>query len=458
MARNTVEEATLKAEILERVRSLAALRAQQVAFEPGRTPVRYAGRVYDEAEMTNLVESALEFWLTGGRWHFKLEQGLADWYGVAAARLVNSGSSANLLAVASLCSHTLGDRRLQPHDEVITVAAGFPTTISPLIQHQLVPVFVDIALPTYNIDTAMLESARTSRTRAVMVAHTLGNPFELAKVVEFCRKYDLWLVEDNCDAAGATYDGRKTGTFGHLATLSFYPPHHMTTGEGGAVLINDQQLLRPLESIRDWGRDCWCVPGTDNTCGKRFEWQLGELPSGYDHKYVYSHLGYNLKLTDMQAAVGVAQLRKLDGFVRVRQENWAFFRDALAPAEDVLVLPDATENSIPSWFGFLMMVRAEAAFSRSDIVSFLESRKIQTRMLFAGNIVRQPAMTELVSAAAGRAEPPPFRVAGSLPNSDAVMTRGFWIGVYPGLSQAMLSYVADSILQFAKAGNRAVSV
>jgi len=408
MSQSSKSDATLREEILERVKELAAIRSRQTAFEPGRTPVRYAGRVFDEQEMVNLVDSGLEFWLTGGRWHYRLEKGLAEWYGVQAARLVNSGSSANLLAVATLCSHMLSDRRLQAGDEVITVAAGFPTTVAPLIQHQLVPVFVDITVPTYNIDPELLESARTSKTKAVMVAHTLGNPFDLEAVAAFCRSHDLWLVEDNCDAAGATFAGKKTGTFGHLSTLSFYPPHHMTTGEGGAVLVNQEELLRPLESLRDWGRDCWCVPGTDNTCGQRFGWQLGELPFGYDHKYVYSHLGYNLKMTDMQAAVGVAQLRKLDNFVAARRRNWKFLRDELASLSELFTLPEPTAGSDPSWFGFMLMVKPDAPFRRSAIVAHLESRKIQTRMLFAGNIIRQPALTALASAAARQGSPPPL--------------------------------------------------
>ena len=439
-------EKKLTGEILERVREIARLRQETDApFVPGRTPIRYAGRVYGEAEMTNLVESSLEFWLTGGRWHRRLEEELAAWYGVSHARLVNSGSSANLLAVAALTSHLLGERRLVPGDEVITVAAGFPTTVTPIIQLGLVPVFVDVEIPTYGIDVTQLEAARSDRTRAVVVAHTLGNPFDLEAVGAFCRKHGLWLVEDNCDAAGSLYRGRKTGTFGDLATLSFYPPHHMTMGEGGAVLTSDDTLQRAVESLRDWGRDCYCPSGVDNTCKRRFDWQLGDLPRGYDHKYVYSHLGYNLKVTDMQAAVGVAQLERLDGFAAARRANWAFYREALAGLEDVLVLPEPTAGSEPSWFGFMMTVREGAKVTRDDLVRRLEAQKIQTRMLFAGNLVRQPAMTQLARDARAQGRPLPFRVVGALPNTDVIMNRAFWIGVYPGLTPAMRDHVVRTL-------------
>ncbi len=444
-------ERKLTAEILERVRQIARLRQEADApFVAGRTPVRYAGRVYGEEEMSNLAESAVEFWLTAGRWHRKLEEELAAWYGVSHARLVNSGSSANLVAIAALTSHLLGDRRLRPGDEVITVAAGFPTTVAPILQLGMVPVFVDVASPTWNVDVAQLEAARSPRTRAVMIAHTLGNPFDLAAVAEFCRAHGLWLVEDNCDAAGSLYRGRKTGTFGDLATLSFYPPHHMTMGEGGAVLTSDDTLQRAVESFRDWGRDCYCAPGVDNTCKRRFEWQLGDLPRGYDHKYVYSHLGFNLKVTDMQAAVGCAQLRRLDGFVEARRRNWAFYREALADLADVLVLPEPTAGSEPSWFGFMVAVREGAPFGRDDLVRGLEARKIQTRMLFAGNLVRQPAMTELVREARRAGRPAPFRVVGELAATDAVMSSAMWVGVYPGLTEPMRAWVVESIREICK--------
>ncbi|MCM2334483.1 MAG: lipopolysaccharide biosynthesis protein RfbH [Anaeromyxobacteraceae bacterium] len=444
------EEKRLTAEIVERARRIAQLRQQAeaaAAFVPGRSPVRYAGRVYGEEELANLAEASVEFWLTGGRWHTRLEAGLAGWYGVSHARLVNSGSSANLLAVATLTSHLLGDRRLQPGDEVITVAAGFPTTVAPVVQLGMVPVFVDVTLPGYNLDVSRLEAARSPRTRAVMVAHTLGNPFDLAAVSAFCRRHGLWLVEDNCDAAGSTFQGRKTGTFGDLATLSFYPPHHMTMGEGGAVLTSDDTLEKAMTSIRDWGRDCWCPSGVDNTCKRRFEWQLGDLPRGYDHKYVYSHLGYNLKVTDLQAAVGVAQLDRLDGFVEARRANWAFYREALADLADELVLPEPTPGSEPSWFGFMVTVREGAPFTRDDLVRALEGQKIQTRMLFAGNLVRQPAMTELARAAAAAGRPAPFRVAGDLANTDAIMNRTLWVGVYPGLTEPMRRHVVATFRQ-----------
>jgi CDP-6-deoxy-D-xylo-4-hexulose-3-dehydrase len=444
-------ERKLTAEILERVRQIARLRREaEPEFVPGKSPVRYAGRVYGEEEMANLTESAVEFWLTSGRWHRRLEEALAEWYGVAHARLVNSGSSANLVAVAALTSHLLGERRLRPGDEVITVAAGFPTTVTPVVQLGMVPVFVDVSLPTYNIDVSRLEAARSPRTRAVVVAHTLGNPFDLEAVGGFCRKHGLWLVEDNCDAAGSRYRGKKTGTFGDLATLSFYPPHHMTTGEGGAVLCSDDLLQRAVESFRDWGRDCWCASGVDNTCKRRFEWQLGDLPRGYDHKYVYSHLGFNLKMTDMQAAVGVAQLARLDGFVAARRENWAFYRRALADLDDVLVLPEATEGSEPSWFGFLLAVREGAPFTRDDMVRHLEEKKIQTRMLFAGNLVRQPALTDLVREAEAAGRPAPFRISGGLEATDVVMSRAFWVGVYPGLTAPMREHVVATIREVAR--------
>ena len=363
---------------------------------------------------------------------------------------VNSGSSANLLAFTALTSPSLGERALKDGDEVITVAAGFPTTIAPILQSGLVPVFVDVELPGYNVDVGLLEQALSPRTGAVILAHTLGNPFDVDAVKAFCDRHGLWLVEDNCDAAGALWRGRKTATFGDLATLSFYPPHHMTTGEGGAVLTSDDTLMRAVESLRDWGRDCWCAPGKDNTCKKRFDWQLGDLPAGYDHKYAYSHVGYNLKMTDMQAAVGVAQLAKLDGFVEARRTNWAFFRRELADLGDVFVLPEPTPGADPSWFGFLLTVREGAPFRRDDVVAQLEARKIQTRMLFAGNVVRQPAFVDLARTAHEDGRPPPFRVAGSLTNADAIMNRAFWVGVYPGLTEEMRGYVAGEIRSFAR--------
>jgi CDP-6-deoxy-D-xylo-4-hexulose-3-dehydrase len=444
-------EQQLTAEILDRVREIARLRrGAEAPFVPGKTAVKYAGRVYGEEEMANLAEATIEFWLTSGRWHRRLEEELAAWYDVGSARLVNSGSSANLVAFAALGSGVWGERAIRKGDEVITVAAGFPTTVAPILQLGAVPVFVDVALPTYNVDVSQLEAAVTPRTRAVMLAHTLGNPFDVDAVTAFCKKHGLWLVEDNCDAAGSTYRGRKTGTFGDVATLSFYPPHHMTTGEGGAVLARDPKMTTVVESIRDWGRDCWCPSGRDNTCGKRFAWQLGDLPAGYDHKYTYSHLGYNVKMTDLQASVGVAQLARLDGFVEARRRNWRFFRDALAPLAEHFVLPEPTPGSDPSWFGFLLTVREGAPFSRDEVVAALEKAKIQTRMLFGGNLTRQPALTRLRDEAKKAGLEAPYRVAGSLAASDVIMSRSFWFGVYPGLGEAERSYVAETLLELAR--------
>jgi CDP-6-deoxy-D-xylo-4-hexulose-3-dehydrase len=442
-------EKQLTDEILDRVARIARLRGRKEVFVPGKTPIKYAGRVYDEAEMVALTQSAIEFWLTGGRWHRRLENDLAKWYGVAAARLVNSGSSANLVATAALMSPFLGERRLRHGDEIITVAAGFPTTVAPALQLGLVPVFLDITLPTYNVDVSRIRDALSERTRAVMIAHTLGNPFDLDAIQQLCAEHNLWLIEDNCDAAGSLYGGRKTGTFGDLATLSFYPPHHMTTGEGGAVLCKDEQMIRAIESVRDWGRDCWCQPGIDNTCGKRFGWQLGELPLGYDHKYTYSNLGYNLKMTDMQAAVGVMQLQKLDGFGAARRDNWAFYRDALDDLGEFFILPEPTAGSDPSWFGFMLTVRPGAPFERAEVVAQLEQQKIQTRMLFAGNLTRQPALTFLKQSAIDDGRPAPYRVVGDLTNSDTIMNNSFWIGVYPGLTKPMREFVAKELHSFA---------
>jgi CDP-6-deoxy-D-xylo-4-hexulose-3-dehydrase len=351
--------------------------------------------------------------------------------------LVNSGSSANLLAVSCLTSPTLADRRLAPGDEVITVASGFPTTLNPTIQNGLVPVFVDVELPTYNVDVTALEAAVGPRTRAIMIAHTLGNPFDLARVAAIAQKHELWLIEDCCDAVGSLYDGKLVGTFGDLATISFYPAHHITMGEGGAVLTNSMRLKKLVESFRDWGRDCWCEPGKDNTCGKRYGWQLGNLPCGYDHKYTYSHIGYNLKITDLQAAIGVAQLEKLPAFGRARRENFARLKSGLAGLEEVLILPEATPRSDPSWFGFPISVRPSAPFTRDDLVKFLEARQIGTRFLFGGNLLDQPAYTEIE-----------HRVVGSLDNARFIARSSFWVGTYPGLRPRMIDYVAESIREF----------
>jgi CDP-6-deoxy-D-xylo-4-hexulose-3-dehydrase len=436
-------EKILTTEILAKVRELAGERfSQPQPFVPGESAVGYAGRVYDAEEMVNLVESGLDFWLTAGRFAQAFETRLAASYGVKYASLVNSGSSANLVAFSALTSPSWGDRRIKPGDEVITVAAGFPTTVFPILQFGAVPVFLDVTLPTYNIDVTRLDEALSPRTKAVMVAHTLGNPFDLDAVTAFCKKHGLWLIEDNCDANGSFYRGRKTGTFGDLSTLSFYPPHHMTMGEGGAVLSNTGIMDRVVNSFRDWGRDCWCDPGKDNTCGKRFGWQQGSLPAGYDHKYTYTHLGYNLKVTDMQAAVGLAQLDKLEEFGRARRENWTFYRKAFADLEELFILPEATDGSDPSWFGFLLTVRPDAPFTRDDVVRELEAKKIQTRMLFAGNLVRQPSVVQWAKdrSPGGTA---PYRIVGDLTNTDTVMNRSFWIGVYPGLTEAMIGYVVE---------------
>jgi CDP-6-deoxy-D-xylo-4-hexulose-3-dehydrase len=402
-------------------------------FAPGTSAVPCAGRVFDAEELVLLVESALDFWLTTGRFADRFERGFAARFGLRHALLVNSGSSANLVAVSCLTSPKLGDRRLRPGDEVITVAAGFPTTVNPIVQNGLVPVFVDVDLPTYNIDASQLEAARSERTRAVVLAHTLGNPFDLDAVAAFARKYGLWLVEDCCDAVGSTYRGRHVGTFGDLATVSFYPAHHITMGEGGAVLTDRPLLKKLAESFRDWGRDCWCGPGQDDTCGRRFGWALGDLSANYDHKYIYTHIGYNLKLTDMQAAVGVAQLGKLDQFIAARRRNFARLRAGLEGLRGVFLLPEATPGSDPSWFGFPVSVRPEAAFSRRDAVVFLEGRKIATRQVFAGNLLRQPAYRDVA-----------HRAVGDLSNSDYVMNQSFWVGVYPGLDEARIDYMIEA--------------
>ncbi len=414
-------------------------------FVPGAN-IGYAGRVFDERELVNLTDSALDFWLTAGRFAADFERRLARYVGSRATLLVNSGSSANLIAISTLTSPQLGERRLVSGDEVISVAAGFPSTITPIIQNGLVPVFVDVELPTYNLNCSMLEEARSARTKAVFVAHTLGNPFDLAAVRSFCTKHDLWLIEDNCDALGAEFllDGewKRTGAIGDLATFSFYPPHHMTMGEGGAVAVASPLLKKLALSFRDWGRDCWCDPGKDNTCGMRFGHKLGELPEGYDHKYIYSHFGYNLKVTDMQAAVGCAQLDKLPGFVEARRTNWQRLRDGLADSEDRFVLPEPTPGSRPSWFGFLLTLRPDAGFGRSEVVAHLEARGIQTRMLFAGNYLRHPCFDEMRASGRG------YRVVGGLRETDRIMNDSFWVGVYPGMRSAQLDYMIESIRAF----------
>ena len=409
----------------------------QSEFVPGVTPVPVAGRVFDESDVRFLVDASLDFWLTTGRYAARFRRALAKYVGVRHSYLTNSGSSSNLLALSALTSPKLGDKRLKPGDEVITVAAGFPTTVNPIVQNRLTPVFLDIDLGSYNPDFSRLEEATGPRTRAVMVAHTLGNPVNLDVLMDTVKKHDLWFVEDNCDGLGSTYRGEKTGSFGHVATCSFYPAHHITTGEGGCV-FSDIPALKPLiESFQEWGRDCWCEPGDENTCGKRFDWQLGDLPFGYDHKYTYSHIGYNLKMTDMQAAVGVSQIEKLPGFVETRKRNWQYLKNALSDLEELLVLPEATPESDPSWFGFALTVRPEAPFSRLELVRYLEDHKIATRLLFGGNLIRQPAYADVE-----------HRVVGELKNSDLAMEGTLWLGVYPGLTEEMLNYVSMTLHEF----------
>jgi CDP-6-deoxy-D-xylo-4-hexulose-3-dehydrase len=414
-------------------------------FTPGdRIP--YAGRIFDEREISNLIDSSLDFWLTTGRYAEQFERDFAAFLGVQHCSLTNSGSSANLLAFMALTSAKLGERRIKRGDEVITVAAGFPTTVAPIIQYGAVPVFVDVSMPTYNIDATRLETALSNKTKAVMVAHTLGNPFDLTAVRAFCDRNDLWLIEDNCDALGSRYlykgNWCYTGTIGHIGTSSFYPPHHMTMGEGGAVYTDDPLLTRLVESFRDWGRDCWCPSGRDNTCSNRFGQQFGELPFGYDHKYVYSHFGYNLKVTDMQAAIGCAQLEKLPDFIETRKRNWKLLRDGLADLGECLILPEATENSDPSWFGFLLTVRPAAGFTRDRIVNHLEGKGIQTRMLFAGNLIKHPCFDEM------RREGRGYRVVGDLSTTDTIMRDTFWIGVYPGMTEEMVGYMVETIKNY----------
>ena len=433
----------LRAQILDLVREFHTVEWPEKPFVPGTTTVPVSGRVFDAEDVSTLVEASLDFWLTTGRFAAEFEAKFTEYLGVRHAVLCNSGSSANLLAVAALTAPRLGERRLQPGDEVITVASGFPTTVNPVVQHGLRPVFVDVELGTYNAVAEQVEEAVGPRTKAIMMAHTLGNPFDLDRVTALTEAHDLWLIEDNCDALGATYRGRKTGTFGDLATVSFYPAHQLTMGEGGAVLTPKGTTRKLVESFRDWGRDCWCEPGDENTCGRRFDWQLGGLPYGYDHKYIYSHIGYNLKLTDMQAAVGVAQMDKLPAFVEVRKRNWAHLRAGTADLEQYFVLPTATPESDPSWFGYCLSVRDDAPFSRHDLVQFLDRRKIGTRQLFGGDLTRQPAYQDI-----------DFRVVGTLANADFVARHSFWLGVYPGLTTSMLDYVLESLHDFVATAER----
>ena len=412
-------------------------------FKPGDR-VNYASRVFDEKEMMSLTDAMLDFWLTTGRFSDKFEKDFASWIGVRFAHLVNSGSSANLLAFMALTAPELGARQILPGDEVITVACGFPTTVTPAIQYGAVPVFVDVTIPQYNIDTSRLEGALSDKTKAVMIAHTLGNPFDLKTVREFCNKHGLWIIEDNCDALGSRYtiDGetRFTGTWGDIGTSSFYPPHHMTMGEGGCVYTNDPLLNKLILSYRDWGRDCICPSGRDNFCGHRFDGDYGELPHGYDHKYVYSHFGYNLKVTDMQAAVGVEQLVKFPSFIERRKHNWARLKEALAPIKDKVILPEPAENSDPSWFGFLITVPEDSGKTRNEVTRYIEDHNIQTRLLFSGNLTRHPCFDQIRGT-------DKYRISGDLTNTDYIMNNTFWVGVYPGMTDEIIDYMASIIIE-----------
>jgi CDP-4-dehydro-6-deoxyglucose reductase, E1 len=424
----------IKKQIIDLVTQYENLESQPVAFVPGKTPVPPSGKVIGEKERRFMVEASLEAWLTTGRFNRKFESRLAKYLDIKHLLTVNSGSSANLVAFNTLTSPELGERAIKQGDEVISVAAGFPTTVNPILQFGSVPVFVDIRLDTYNIDVSRIEPAISSKTKAIMVAHTLGNPYDLDAIVALCEKYNLWLIEDCCDALGSQYNGKLVGSFGDIGTLSFYPAHHITMGEGGAVFTNDDHLARIAESFRDWGRNCYCAPGKDNTCGKRYSWKLGDLPEGYDHKYIYSHSGYNLKISDMQAACGLAQLDRLDDFIKIRKSNFNFLKEHLKNCEEFFILPKSTPKSAPSWFGFMLTLRSSSNGSRLELMKYLEKHKIGTRLLFGGNLIRQPYMIERN-----------FRVSGDLSNTDRVMNDSFWVGVYPGLTKEMLGYVVEKI-------------
>ncbi len=433
------KEKKLRAQIFKKVAQTYALNKKNARFIPGKTSVNYAGRIYDQKELINLVSAALDFWLTQGPYTDKFEKKLAKFLGVKRCLLTNSGSSANLLAISALTSPLLKKRRLMPGDEVITTACGFPTTLNPILQNNLVPVFIDIELGSYNIDADKIERAITKKTKAIFVAHTLGNPANLEKILKIVKKYKLWFIEDNCDALGSKYRGRFTGSFGDISTCSFYPAHHITMGEGGAVLTNDPLLYKVMISLRDWGRDCFCQPGQDNSCGRRFSQKHGKLPFGYDHKYIYSHIGYNLKATDLQAAIGLAQLDKLNKFINIRRKNFAVILRHLEKYNKYLILPKIAKGVFPSWFGFPLLVRPDAPFSRNDIVAYLEKHKIATRMLFGGNLTKQPAYQGIKS-----------RLSGDLKNTDLTMNNLFWIGVYPGITAEKLNYILKVFTGFFK--------
>ena len=427
----------IRDEILQKVSEYGALKYKHQSFTPGETVVPVSGKVLDESELKYMVDASLDGWLTTGRFNEEFEKKLAHFLGVKYLLTTNSGSSANLLAFSALTSDQLGDRAIQPGDEVITVAGGFPTTVNPMMHYGITPVFVDLDLATHNIDVTQLDAAYSPKVKAVMLAHSLGNPFNLKVILDFCKKYNLWLIEDNCDALGSKYNGQLTGTFGDIGTLSFYPAHHITMGEGGAVFTQNAKLKKIIESFRDWGRDCYCQPGKDNTCGKRFNWQLGNLPQGYDHKYTYSHMGFNLKITDMQAACGLAQLDKLDSFIKARKDNFDYLKNRLQSCEEFIHLPEATENSEPSWFGFLITLKENAGINRVDFLKYLDQNKIGTRLLFAGNLTKQPYMINRH-----------YRTVGNLENTDYIMINSFWIGVYPGLTKEMLDFMVDKIETF----------
>lgn len=430
-------EEELKKEIFNNITEIFKIRKQNEKFIPGETPINYAGRIYDEKEMINLVDSALDFWLTAGRYAEQFEKEFAKFLGANFCLLTNSGSSANLLAISALTSHKLDEKRLIPGDEVITTACGFPTTLNPIIQNNLVPVFVDVETGTYNINPDKIEEAISDKTKAIFVPHTLGNPSDIGKISKIAKKNNMWFVEDNCDALGSKYDDKYTGTYGHLSTFSFYPAHHITMGEGGAVVTDDPLLKEVIASFRDWGRDCWCEPGCDNSCGRRFAWKSGNLPYGYDHKYVYSHIGYNLKVTDMQAAIGIEQLKKLPEFMEIRKKNFELIYNALKPYEKYFLLPKKDKKSNPCWFGFPILVKEDAPFTRNDIVEYLERNRIATRMLFGGNLIKQPAYEDM-----------DFRSIDSLENTDLVMNNLFWIGTYPGITKEKSYYIINSFIGF----------